>query len=307
MSAVEVLMTTYNGEKYVGEQIDSILSQSFQDFSLIVSDDHSSDATWSILNAYKAKYPSRIEIRKSPERFGNARDHFFHLLRQSKADYVFFSDQDDVWFPDKMQKFMDRFISEEAEMGCDVPLLVFSDQIPTDAFLSPIAKSLMDYQKQNPAIESYRNLLFQNVVTGGAMALNRALGSKALECTDLSKTMMHDHWMAIVAACFGKCSYISESTSFYRQHGSNEVGAKNVHSMRYVLAKLAGLDKIAKRISSQKHQAGIFLDSFGSQLAEDDVLFLSGYCKPHSGIRFYLRYHKYIYGCLRFWGNLVLG
>lgn len=307
MAKVEILMATYNGEKYVREQIDSILSQSFEDFHITVSDDYSTDSTYSILKSYEEMTPAKIKVIRPPNRFGNARDHFFYLLKIIDADYYFFSDQDDVWFGDKLVLFLDAFKEAESSYGNDFPLLVFSDQTPTDSQLNPLSESLMEYQKQNSNIKNYKELIFQNVVTGGAMALSRKLRDLSLLCTDTTKTIMHDHWIAIVAALFGKCIYLNCSTSYYRQHGGNEVGAKNVRQLGYIIRKISHLKKLKEKIQNDKKQAGLVYSTYEKKLTKEDSEFLLTYSKERSGVKFYFKNRKYFYGTFRFVGKMILG
>ena len=98
--SVEILLAAYNGSKYIREQMDSILNQTDTRWHLTVSDDGSTDGTLSILDAYAAQFPEKISVYRSGIRFGNARDHFFHLMRRCTAPYILFSDEDDMWRPD---------------------------------------------------------------------------------------------------------------------------------------------------------------------------------------------------------------
>lgn len=307
MAKVEILMATYNGEKYVREQIDSILLQSFDDFHVTISDDYSSDSTYSILKSYEEMTPAKIKVIRPPHRFGNARDHFFYLLKTIDADYYFFSDQDDVWFGNKLVLFLDAFREAESSYGKDFPLLVFSDQTPTDSQLNPLSESLMEYQKQNPNIKSYKELIFQNVVTGGAMALNRKLRDLSLLCNDTTKTIMHDHWIAIVAALFGKCNYLNSSTSYYRQHGGNEVGAKNVRQLRYIIRKMLHFRLLREKIQRDKMQAETIYYTYNKEISEGDKDFLLAYAKKRSGMNFYMRNKKYFNYKAKFLGEVFFG
>ena len=166
-------MAVYNGEAYLPAQLDSILAQRDGRWHLTASDDGSTDGSPAILADYARRYPDRIALRTNRRRFGGARDHFFDLMARCDADYMLFSDQDDVWYPDKLGRTLDALLDMEAACGADTPLLVFSDQTPTDAGLRPLADSLMRYQKQYFGRFDYRSILMQNVVTGGAMGVNR--------------------------------------------------------------------------------------------------------------------------------------
>ena len=112
----------------------------------------------------------------------------------------------------------------ESRLGSEAPILVFSGQTVTDEKLGAIAPSLMRHQKQCFERFDYRSILMQNGVPDGAMMVNRALAKLALECRDPSQVIMHDWWMAAVAARSGEIVYIDEPLGAYRQHGSNRVG-----------------------------------------------------------------------------------
>ena len=188
MKKVEILLATFNGEPYLSEQLDSILSQDTQNWHLTASDDGSSDRTVEILDAYAQTYPEKITRVVSGRQFHNARDHFFWLMEQCDADYIQFCDQDDVWHPDKLRLLQEALEEAEAAYGTDTPLLAFSDQAVVDKDLGLIAPSLMTLQQQNPKVLDYRNLLYQNVVSGCTMAVNRPLAKLAAGIADSAVT-----------------------------------------------------------------------------------------------------------------------
>jgi len=305
--SVEILMAVYNGEAFLAEQIDSILRQSDGRWHLTVSDDGSTDGSGAIIDGYVRRHPDRIARHISGRRFGNARDHFFHLMAQCDADYMLFSDQDDVWYPDKVARTRQALEAVEATWGSDMPVLVFSDQTPTDAELTPLAPSLMRYQNQYFGHFDYRGILMQNVVTGGAMGINRALARLGGRFGDSSRIIMHDWWLAVVAARFGRIVYIDESLGAYRQHGGNAVGAKNVNSVGYVAAKLRRIGDIRAFILCKKAQARCFCEAYPDLLTEADRAFLARFTRPRSGPLFYLKHRNEIHGFLRLAGMVVLG
>lgn len=303
----EILLASYNGEAYIREQIDSILTQSDEQWHLTVSDDGSTDHTAEILDEYVNRYPERIVRVCSGKRFGNARDHFFWLIEQCTADYVFTCDQDDRWKPEKVQKSIEKMIEAENKYGKDTPILVFTDQTPTDAQLNPLAPSLMRYQNQFFEYFDYRSILMQNVVTGGAMCVNRALVNRAMECVDPTQTIMHDWWIAAVAARFGKIIYIDEPLSDYRQHGTNSVGAKDVRSIEYIKHMFVHRDGIKKMLCEKKRQAKIFVQTYEEILDDEDRTFLKLFMKQRSGPWFYWKNRELIHGFFRLAGMMTLG
>ena len=243
----------------------------------------------------------------SGRRFGGAKDHFFWLTAQCDADYIAYCDDDDTWRADKLEKLRKAMQDAETRLCSDTPILVFSDQTVTDGELNVISPSLMRYQRQYFEHFDYRSILLQNVVTGGAMMVNRALARLALECVDPSRVIMHDWWMAVVAARFGEIVYIDEPLGAYRQHGSNSVGAKNVGSAGYVRRMLSGLAHVRRALQRKKAQAAAFEQTYDARLNDADRVFLRGLKKPRSGPLFYWRKRDLIHGSHRLVGMMLLG
>lgn len=282
MKKVEILLATFNGEPYLSEQLDSILSQDTQNWHLTASDDGSSDRTVEILDAYAQTYPEKIKRVVSGRQFHNARDHFFWLMEQCDADYIQFCDQDDVWHPDKLRLLQEALEEAEAAYGADTPLLAFSDQAVVDKNLELIAPSMMVLQQQDSRALDYRNLLYQNVVSGCTMAINRPLAKLAAGCTDTQQVIMHDWWLALTAARFGKMVYVDRATIDYRQHGDNSVGAKNVRSPAFLIYRLLHLREFRSVVFFQKRQALCFLDSYREDLLDEEIVYLRQFGADHS-------------------------
>lgn len=307
MDKIEVLMAVYNGSAYIREQIDSILNQTYENWHLTISDDGSTDGTDLIADEYAAKYPEQITRVYSGVRFGNARDHFMWLSENCTSRYMLYSDQDDVFNPEKMSRLMDAMQNAERQWGRDLPILVFSDQTVVDEKLNVIEPSLMRCQKQAFDSFDYHALLIQNVVTGGAMMVNRPLCSLAVQCRSRERIIMHDWWMAATAARFGKIIYLDEPLSLYRQHGGNSVGAKRVGSAGYIAGMIGNLRGVREMILRKKSQAGVFEKTYTALLTAEDRQFLSRMKQSRSGIRFYLKNRGYIHGFFRFMGWVMLG
>lgn len=290
MTTPEILLAAYNGAEYLSEQLDSILRQDTDAWHLTISDDGSSDTTVQIIDAYVNQYPQKIARVSSGTRFGSARDHFFWLMGQCDAEYMLFCDQDDVWHPDKVRLFAQALEEGERQYGSGMPLLVFSDLSVVDQNLKCIHPSLSQMQRQDPHAQDYRNLLFQNTVTGCAVGINRSLADLAGQCRNPGQTVMHDWWLALVAARFGKMVYLDESTVDYRQHGGNSVGAKDVKSLSYILHKLFHLRDFQKNVLEKKRQALVFQSTFQSELTPSEQRTLENFSEPHSALAFKLRF-----------------
>ena len=304
---VEILMATYNGAPYLRAQIDSIFAQTDANWHLTISDDGSIDGTDAIIEEYVQRSPEKVRRVVSGRRFGGAKLHFLWLTAQCNADWIVFSDQDDVWYNGKLEALRRSMTQADMRFGKEMPVLVFSDQTVTDEKLNMLSPSLMRYQKQYFEHFDYRSILMQNVVTGGAMMINRALASLALQCTNPSQVIMHDWWMAAVAARFGEIIYIDEPLGAYRQHGSNSVGAKDVGSAGYVRRMLSSPAKVREALQRKKAQASVFEQTYAARLNDMDRAFLQGFERSHSGPRFYWRKRDLIHGSYRLMGMMLLG
>lgn len=259
---VDILLATYNGEKYLKEQIDSILHQTYPDFRLLIRDDGSTDKTLEIIRSYADPRITLLENRTN----GGVIHNFSSLLQSSFAPYVFFADQDDVWAADKVEKMLE--VARAFDEG--KPLLLYHDMEVVDRNLKPIAPSFMRFAKLNPRASSLNRLLMQNNVTGAAALVNHALIEKALPIP--SSAMMHDHWLALIASAFGDILYVNDRFIKYRQHGSNQLGAKKLGVLSYVKK---GIRKLGKSPFAANQAQGIaFLSCFRDDLSPEQKIVL---------------------------------
>ena len=304
---VEILMATYNGSKYLSEQLDSIVKQSYTNWHLTISDDKSNDDTIDIIDTYISKFPNKIRRIDSGIHFGNARDHFFWLMKQCDSDYVMLSDQDDVWLDNKIELSINELLRLEKQYGKGTPILVFTDQKVVDEELNVISVSLIKYQNVNPNNISYKSLLFSNCVTGASTIFNKALLKEVKRNINTKNIIMHDWWLAIAASKIGIVSYMNKQLNLYRQHSDNSVGAKDVESMNYILSKIYSLNDVKQTVANKKKQALEFKDNYIDYLNKEDILFLDCFTKKRSGFVFYIKNAKLINGLNRFIGFSILG
>lgn len=214
---VEVLMSTYNGSRYVAEQIDSILAQTWKPLRLRIRDDGSQDRTWSILQSYAATHPELIAVTRG-ENLGLGGS-FMSLLCSSMAPFCAFADQDDVWLPDKVARAVSCL---QAAEDPDKPLLYCSRAIITDQDLTPIGMTILRY----PALFSFANALVESSPQGATMVMNRKGRELACAFTFPQVYKYHDWWCyVVVTACDGGVVYESRPSMLYRQHASNVSGA----------------------------------------------------------------------------------
>lgn len=224
--SIAILLATYNGAKFLSEQIDSILKQTCKDWTLYIHDDNSNDNTLNIIKNYVSKYRNIRLLQYSSK--NGAKENFFSLLDNVEADYYFFCDQDDVWCKDKIQQSLERMEKLEAE-NADIPILIHSDLYITDSKLNIINNSFLKYSGIEPELlNTFNKSAASNIVTGCTMLINK----KAKECIKLptKKVTMHDTWITLcVLKAKGKVSLINKPLVFYRQHGNNTVGVNNLN------------------------------------------------------------------------------
>ena len=139
---LSILLATYNGENYLAEQLDSLLSQSYSDFKIYVSDDCSKDKTRNIISDYAKKYPDRIIDLNNEQHFGSAKLNFFSLVEKVDSDLYMFCDQDDVWLPNKVQKTIETYNRVDDK---EKPVLVHSDLNVVDTNLRILDTSFFHF------------------------------------------------------------------------------------------------------------------------------------------------------------------
>ncbi|HVF39503.1 MAG TPA: glycosyltransferase family 2 protein [Gemmatimonadaceae bacterium] len=227
---VIVLLSAYNGARYIEQQIASIQQQSFRDWTLVIRDDGSTDGTADVVRRITAADPRVVLLPDSANNLGPWAS-FGALLMHAEergADYVFVSDQDDVWVPQKMEMQLALLEAEAARSGSDYPVLVHSDMEIVDDELRTIHPSFSEHQRMSYySADPLRTLLIHNAIAGCTMALNRPLLKAALP---LPAGTYHDWWIALCAAGCGTISCAPKPLVRYRQHQANVVGADSRHS-----------------------------------------------------------------------------
>lgn len=204
---------------------------------------------------------------------------FSFLLSQSTAPYVAFSDQDDVWDEDKLASLMDCISGLESRHGRDTPALVFCDSLVTDSGLQPLPGTFLSRQGVDVGRGlSLPRLLMQNFIAGNLMLFNATLRAKAGAVP--SAALMHDSWIALVAAAFGHIDYVRRPLVRYRQHEGNVVGATLSTGAKQRARAVEGVGAFRRRLQANVAQARAFVDRFGSG-APDAVKALASF--PNRG------------------------
>ena len=208
---ISVVMATYNGAKYLEKQLDSILKQSYAASELIVSDDHSTDGTQDILNKHKD-----LAVYQNKNARGVISNFKYAASKANSANYLAFSDQDDIWLSEKLLLCLKALKSIETEK---LPCLVYSDPIVINSKDEVISESLWSILGFNQYEHKLPTILFGNPAGGCTMLVNPEL-AKYISAIP-NDCLMHDAWLTLVAYTFGKALVVSKPVLKYRQHETN--------------------------------------------------------------------------------------
>ena len=242
-----VLLAAYNGIKNLPALLESLEAQTDSDFSVLMQDDGSEDGTQQLLESWREKDSRFVFGGFQGRHFGPA-GNFLSLLRQTDADYALLCDQEDLWAPDKIGTLKHAIMDAASVYGPQTPLLVHSDCSLIDEKGSIIADSFFRHQGWDPAALSLNRLLVQNNVTGCTLIMNRPLIDLVSAYGKAKELFMHDWFIALTAASFGRILFLPQPLTFYRQHGDNAVGASRKGLARRGLQALSRRKDARRRI-----------------------------------------------------------
>ena len=218
---VSVAMATYNGEKYLEQQIDSILSQLNNEDELIISDDHSSDRTLSIIETYMNTDP-RVKLFMNDE--SGVTSNFENAIKRTQNDIIFLSDQDDIWKPEKVSTVKSYY-----EKNPHIQMIM-SDITVVDNELTPTIESFYAFRGSRSGV--IKNII-KNSYIGCAMSFRKELKAQILPIP--RNVPMHDMWIGLVADLNKAALLIPEKLIYYRRHGATVTTVENSSSLKQKL------------------------------------------------------------------------
>lgn len=254
---VSVALCTYNGEKYIEEQLNSILAQTVGVNEIVISDDGSTDGTLNVVQAILSKSNIPFKILKNAGQKGVC-GNFFNAISACSNEIIFTCDQDDVWKKDKVEKMIAPFENNENV------LLVFSDATLVDGNLKPLGSNLwktLSFKPLKDSSKMFDVLLGLRVVTGACMAVRRDF---AFFCGIARGGWLHDAWFAINASVRGDVIPINEELIFYRQHDNNTVGAKKIGSKERVVGYFDNI-KVMPEVWEERYQRFTAFKQFANE------------------------------------------
>lgn len=222
-----VAMCTYNGTRFVAEQLASIAAQTRLPDELVVCDDRSTDATVECIREFARTAPFPVRIFENEKNTGSTKN-FERAIELCEGDFIAVADQDDVWLPEKLQRLGESLANESTG-------LAFTDGEVVDESLRPLGERVWqtirfgeEEQRLFREGRAFAVLLDHNVVTGAAMALKAEFKKLILpfpnDLTHDGIPVLHDWWTALLIAAVGEVSFVPESLFKYRQHSSQQMG-----------------------------------------------------------------------------------
>jgi glycosyltransferase involved in cell wall biosynthesis len=215
---VSVAMATYNGEKYLKQQIDSILSQLGNDDELIISDDHSSDQTLAIIKKYISE-DHRVKLFINEEK--GVTSNFENAIKRTQNEIIFLSDQDDVWKPEKVKTVKDYYEKNPTIQ------MIMSDITVVDNQLNTTIESFYEFRGSRAGV--LKNII-KNSYIGCAMSFKKELKTKILPIP--RNVPMHDMWIGLVADMNKSALLIPEKLIYYRRHDATVTSVENTSSLK---------------------------------------------------------------------------
>ncbi|MDE6059146.1 MAG: glycosyltransferase [Clostridia bacterium] len=277
---ITVLLSTYNGERYLREQLDSILEQKLPDnveLKILARDDGSKDKTLDILEEYVQKYGNVVSYytgeNLKPEKS------FWHLVCNcEQSDYYAYADQDDVWFPDKLARGIAAIQQVE---NADMPIIYNSNVMVTDAELNPVAP--MNNEK---VYTDLAHVLIYNVSTGCTDIFNDAARREFVQYDmDRNMVIMHDRLSDLITVLFGKIIYDTVPGMYYRQHGDNVCGEQSIGKVKSFFKRVKRFFGSSNSIRSERSK--MLLNLYGDRLDDEQkrLLYAVGYYRTDKKAR----------------------
>ena len=230
MAEIAIIMATYNGERFLREQIDSILDNSFKDIELHICDDGSTDGTEAIATEYVQKYQGKVFFHKNEKNLRVIKN-FLVNIKKFDAPYYMLCDQDDFWLKNKVETEVKALECLEREYGEHSLLEIYSNYYVSDASLN---NKRVVYQNDMHA--DFNHLVIQNWIMGCTMMVNEALLKYGRVIPPESEN--HDRWLSIIASLYGHIEYISEPLMIHRVHNQNATTQADTTSIKNRLTRV---------------------------------------------------------------------
>ena len=276
-----VLLAACRGEKFLPELLDSLVSQTDPDFTVLFQNDGGQDETERILRAWESR-DARFHSGAASGRHLGAAGNFLSLLSQAEGDLFLFCDQDDLWEKEKVAELKKAMSSAASSVSPEMPLLVHSDASVIDEEGRLLCPSFFRLQGWDPGAVTLNRLLVQNNATGCTMIFNRPLAELLRAHADPSRLFMHDWFAALTAAAFGEIVFLDRALTRYRQHDGNAIGASRTSLFRRGFRALHSQKEARERIALTYSNARAFLESYGEDMPPEARKTIDSYLRTES-------------------------
>lgn len=286
---VHIVLATYNGERFLREQMDSVLAQTYENITVEVCDDGSTDGTAAIVREYEAQ-DERVKLHMNPHNLGYVKN-FLEGVKRCTAPYVMLCDQDDIWQKDKVEKTLLAMQKAEKKMA-GKPVLVFTDAVNFDSETGEELgffheTSHLDVKKVDTA-----HLFMENKCIGCTMMMNRAILPYLKELPE--EIRVHDWWLALICSHFGTIEYVPQATLRYRQHEENQIGGSSYTG--YLKKRLTHIREQRRTLVQTYRQGAAFLRIFGEQMDRQQRVLAENFASMEQTGFFGRRYRILRYG-----------
>lgn len=226
---ISVIIGTYHGEKYIGEQLKSLFHQTTLPDEILIGDDSEDTKTLNAINGVKDQFSGDLRIIRNKKRLGII-ENFRNLVKQTRGDIIFFADQDDYWLPEKIEKMITALQKHPEKQVVVCNSEVTNDRLASQGFLlldrTPAFYKFIS-QLEHGEWKSFQDIFMQKYnFSGHNMAMKQEIRNLFLEIPE-DYYSYHDHWLAQISSLAGKLFYIDEILTLYRQHGNNSSGTLN--------------------------------------------------------------------------------
>ena len=274
---VIIVMATYNGAFHIKKQLDSLLAQTYQNLKIVIRDDGSEDATIKIIKEYQAR-TDKITLLKCDGKNLKCPGSFYEILEQCpKSDYYAFCDQDDIWYPEKIQWAVEKL----NQYGREEPLLYLSSY----DYYTEEGKFIRKFPIQKEPIR-IRNVMYYTPGSGFTLVFNEQLRKKmVVDCKPGNE--MHDKWMIRGAICFGKIVYDSRSTAKHIRY-ADSVTAEDAGNTNLLIHFIRD-ELLADTAVEAKEYLKYFYDAFSNEMKPYDKKAMEIFIDDSNNLKSWLR------------------
>ncbi len=289
--SVYIVLAAYNGEKYIKEQLDSLLGQTYKNLIIDVCDDGSSDGTLEVIKEYMAA-DERILLHQNKENLGYVRN-FLEGAKRSPAPYVMFCDQDDIWNSDKVEITLREMKMAENEAP-GKPVLVYTDVVNYNSTTGEDMGLFHKSSHLNVKKVDTAHVFMENKCIGCTMMMNHNVLDYLNKIPD--EIRVHDWWIALICSHFGMIHYLPQPTMRYRQHEENQIGGNSFSG--YLKERLTNIKHQRHVLHETYKQGEAFLRIYENQMSEKQRIVAKQFAGMATAGFFGRRYRMIRYG---FW------